>query len=91
MTLESRRKWLVGIWGIGFIIPFILILLQDLNGKYGAKDNEVLGWLTTLTLPTILLMIGVIVANPTPSADRKSRRRKKAVKGETEDEEAEES
>ena len=90
MTLEACRKWLVGIWGVGFIIPFILILLQDLNGKYGPKDNEVLGWLTTLTLPTILLMLGVIVANPTPSADRKKTRRKKALKEEAEDEDAEE-
>jgi hypothetical protein len=62
--LETYRKWLIGVWGIGFILPFILILFQFGSGKYGNKSSEVLGWLTALTLPTILLMIGVLVANP---------------------------
>lgn len=65
--LETYRKQLIGVWGIGFIIPFILVLVQFGNGKYGNKLSEVLGWLTSLTLPTILLMIGVLVANPVES------------------------
>lgn len=65
MNLGDYRKRLIGVWGIGFIVPFLLILIQFGAGKYGDKINEVLGWLTALTLPTILLMIGVLVANPT--------------------------
>lgn len=72
MTLETSRKWLVGIWGVGFVIPLLLIFIQDINGKYGDKGSETLGWLTSLTLPTILLMIGVMVTNPSPTADRKT-------------------
>lgn len=64
MNLESYRKWLVAIWGTGFLFPFLLIVIQFGNGKYGGKFAEALGWLTALTLPTILLMIGVMVANP---------------------------
>ena len=64
MGLDSYRKWLIGIWGAGFIIPFFLVLIQFGSGKYGAKSTEAVGWLTSLTLPTILLMIGVMVANP---------------------------
>ena len=64
MSLDAYRKWLIGIWSAGFLIPFILILIQFANGKYGGKFAEALGWLTALTLPTILLMIGVMVANP---------------------------
>jgi hypothetical protein len=64
MTLEACRKWLLGIWGFGFIVPFTLIVVQSAAGKYGMKFDHVLGWLTSLTLPTILLMIGVMVANP---------------------------
>lgn len=71
MTLEASRKWLVGIWGVGFLVPLLLFFIQDINGKYGDKSGETLGWLTSLTLPTILLMIGVIVTNPSPTADRK--------------------
>ena len=66
MSLESYRKWLIGIWSAGFLIPFVLILIQFASGKYGGKFTEALGWLTALTLPTILLMIGVMVANPSP-------------------------
>jgi hypothetical protein len=62
MKMESYRKWLVFIWAAGFLIPFFLILFQYVNGKYGGKFTEVVGWLTSLTVPTILLMIGVIVA-----------------------------
>ena len=62
--LNTYRKWLLGVWIVGFIIPFFLILLQTGSGKYGDKFGEVLGWLTTLTLSTILLMVGVMVSNP---------------------------
>lgn len=73
MSLETYRKWLIGVWGAGFLIPFTLILIQYGSGKYGAKFTEVLGWLTALTLPTILLMIGVMVANPATSFGKRSR------------------
>jgi hypothetical protein len=71
-VLESFRKWLIGLWSVGFLIPFVLILIQFGNGKYGGKFTEVLGWLTSLTLPTILLMIGVMVANPTAGEENVS-------------------
>lgn len=64
MSIESYRKWLIGVWGVGFLIPFVLVLIQFATGKYGAKSPETVGWLTSLTLPTILLMIGVMVASP---------------------------
>lgn len=64
--LEGYRKKLLTIWGIGFVIPFLLLLFQFGNGKYGyEKSLETLGWLTSLTLPTVLLMFGVIIASPT--------------------------
>ena len=76
MSLETYRKWLIGIWGAGFLIPFTLILIQYGSGKYGNRFTEVLGWLTALTLPTILLMIGVMVANPATSSGKKRRRQR---------------
>ena len=62
--LSVYRKRLIALWASGFIIPFILIVFQFGNGKYGPKFAEAFGWLSALTLPTILLMIGVMVANP---------------------------
>jgi len=64
MLLDLYRKRLLVIWCIGFLVPFTLIMLQFGNGKYGEKSAEVLGWLTSLTLSTILLMVGVMVSNP---------------------------
>jgi hypothetical protein len=64
MNLDSYRKWLIGTWAVGFVIPFILVIVQFGSGKYGSKFSEPIGWLTSLTLPTILLMIGVMVGNP---------------------------
>jgi hypothetical protein len=83
--LDSYRKKLIVIWCIGFLVPFILILFQFGNGKYGGKSLEALGWLTSLTLSTILLMIGVMVANPvepvesfnTPEAEMSAEERKR--------------
>lgn len=72
MLLDIYRKRLLLIWCIGFLVPFTLILFQFGNGKYGAKSTEVLGWLTSLTLATILLMVGVMVSNPvTPEEEEK--------------------
>ncbi|MDQ3179537.1 MAG: hypothetical protein M3Q33_03355 [Acidobacteriota bacterium] len=84
MTLDSYRKWLIGIWSAGFVIPFILILFQFGSGKYGEKFTEVFGWLTALTLPTILLMIGVIIASPATDADKRETAEDKPYKEKTE-------
>jgi hypothetical protein len=64
MSLDLYRKKLLLIWCVGFLVPFVLMLVQFGNGKYGGKSLEVLGWLTSLTLSTILLMVGVMVSNP---------------------------
>lgn len=67
--LDSYRKKLLAIWGIGFIIPFLLIFLQYFDGKYGDKFSETLGWLTALTLSTMTLMFGVMLSNPVNERD----------------------
>lgn len=64
MKLGAYRRYLLLVWGIGFVVPFLLFIFQLGYGKYGAKAAEVLGWLTSLTVPTILLMLGVMISNP---------------------------
>jgi hypothetical protein len=94
MTLEGYRKRLILIWCVGFGIPFALLFVQFFGGKYGfEKGLEALGWLTSLTLSTILLMFGVMVSNPVApeepddprpdaelSDEEKKKRRDKAAK-----------
>ncbi len=70
MTLVDYRKRLIFIWCVGFGIPFVLLFTQFFGGKYGfEKGLEALGWLTSLTLSTILLMFGVMVSNPVAPED----------------------
>lgn len=70
MTLVDYRQRLIIIWCVGFGIPFVLLFLQFFGGKYGFdKGLEALGWLTSLTLSTILLMFGVMVSNPVMPED----------------------
>jgi uncharacterized membrane protein len=64
MMLDLYRKKLLVIWCVGFLIPFVLLMIQFGNGKYGGKSLEMVGWLTSLTLSTILLMFGVMLSNP---------------------------
>jgi hypothetical protein len=73
MKLDFYRKWLIAIWSVGFLVPFVLILFQYGGGKYGGKLTEVLGWLTSLTLSTILMMIGILVANPTATSQKEEK------------------
>jgi hypothetical protein len=67
--LDIYRKRLLAIWCVGFFVPFLLVLLQYFGGKYGDKFGEAVGWLTALTLSTILLMIGVMISNPVAERD----------------------
>lgn len=64
MELTTYRRKLLLIWCIGFAVPFFLFMFQFGFGKYGTKASEVLGWLTSLIVPTILLMLGVMTSNP---------------------------
>jgi hypothetical protein len=86
MTLDSYRKWLIGTWATGFLVPFVLILIQFGSGKYGGKFSEAIGWLTALTLPTILLMTGVMVANPTTGTGGNGRTKEESASTDITDE-----
>lgn len=62
MKMEDCRNRLLGIWGIGFGLLFFLLLLQTFFLKYGTKYDEVTGWFFPLTVPTLMLMVGVTLA-----------------------------
>ena len=62
MKMEDCKNRLLAIWGIGFGLLFLLLLLQTFFGKYGSKYEEVTGWFFPLTVPTLMLMVGVTLA-----------------------------
>jgi len=74
MSFEKCKKVLAAIWLVGFIIPFLILSAQTLQGTFwGGKESEAWALFTPMVLPTIGLIVGVLVAdalNP-PSEDKK--------------------
>lgn len=57
VPLDSARKSLAWLWGVGAGIMVLVVVLQSLLGGYGAKTGEAWQWL----LPTILPSVGMIL------------------------------
>jgi hypothetical protein len=72
MKMEKCRNRLLQIWGGSFLFLFLLLFVQTLFGKYGDKYSEIFGWLIPLTVPTLSLMVGVMVADKKGDADPKN-------------------
>lgn len=66
MTSQKARKSLLTIWAIGTILPFGLVFLQTLAGKYGENPEDAWSWLLPSVLPTIGVMTSVIFTGGTP-------------------------
>jgi hypothetical protein len=63
MKMDKCKNRLLTIWGFSFLGIFIVLLVQSFAGKYGDRHLEVTGWFVPLMLPTLLLMIGVFIAD----------------------------
>ena len=63
LTMGFCKDKLLKIWGLGFAVLFFLLVVQTFMGKYGEKYADVIGWLVTLTVPTLSLMLGVFIAD----------------------------
>jgi hypothetical protein len=64
ISFEKCKKVLAAIWLIGFLIPFIILSLQTIQGSFwGGKESEAWALFTPMILPTIGLIIGVLVAD----------------------------
>jgi hypothetical protein len=64
MSFERCKKILAAIWLVGFIIPFLILSAQTLQGTFwGGKESEAWALFTPMVLPTIGLIVGVLVAD----------------------------
>lgn len=59
ISVTEARNSLVAIWTVGGAIPFLLLAVQTLLGKYDAVQ-DIWAWFLPLVLPTIALMFGVL-------------------------------
>ncbi len=71
MTM-TRGKYIIGsLWGIGFLVLFILMTVQSVYVVYEDRTQEAWEWFTPNILPTIGLIVGIFIvdwANPAPTA-----------------------
>ncbi len=63
ISLKNSQRYLATVWILGASIPFVIVLIQTMFGKYGLKGGEAWGWLSSNILSTLLLIITVVVAD----------------------------
>lgn len=75
VLLEEARNKLAKIWFIGSALPFVILVIQSILGKYGENVQSAWTWFVPTVFPTLTLMISVIgAAAIKPKEDRIVRR-----------------
>ena len=73
ISTKKCKRGLATLWlSIGLFL-FLIMIVQSLGGKYGEKAEEAWKWFLPTLLPTLLLIVGVLVADAT-SASKTGRR-----------------
>jgi hypothetical protein len=63
-TLKRSRNLLAIVWGIGFLLPFLVLASRTYFGTYyGGKDTEAWGWFTPNIVPTLGLILGTLASS----------------------------
>ena len=69
IPVVNARRTLATVWFCGAFFLFGIVLLQTVLGKYGARYDEVWGWLLPTVVPTLSLITGVFVATARTKPD----------------------
>ncbi len=62
VSLTSGQYRILTLWFVGVLPAYLVTVLQLLGDYYGDKIDEAVGWLLSATLPTLLLIAGVVGA-----------------------------
>jgi hypothetical protein len=65
ISTKTCRTRLATLWFVGSLILLVLLVLQSVFGKYGAKSEEAWAWFLPTLMPTLSLMVGVFVLDAT--------------------------
>ncbi len=61
---KSRcKRRLATVWLIGSGLLFFLLLFQTFLGRYGDDADAAWGWMLPTTMPTLMLIVGVLVSD----------------------------
>jgi cytochrome bd-type quinol oxidase subunit 2 len=70
-SLDAARNQLAKIWFWGSSLPFMILTIQSILGKYGENVQDAFSWFIPTVFPTLTLMISVIgAAALKPKEDR---------------------
>jgi len=64
MVLDKARWALTWVWLVGAAIPFVILIIQSVMGKYGTNNGiqRAWAWFLPNVTPTLVLMVGVLGA-----------------------------
>ena len=68
IPLSSAQYRILALWFFGVMPAYAVTVIQLLNDYYGDKIDEAMGWLLSATLPTLLLIAGVVGARAVQQA-----------------------
>jgi len=61
LPVNICKRKLASVWFLGAAILFLLVFLQTIFGKYGAKDADVWAWALQTIMPTLTLIVSVLL------------------------------
>ena len=62
LRMTKCRRQLATLWISGAGVLFFVVIFQTIMGHYGSKAEEAWGWLLPTIMPTLLLIVGVLMA-----------------------------
>ena len=63
---EAQRRLMI-VWLAGAAIPLLVLFAQTVGGKFGPDADKAFSWLMPHVIPTLLLMVGAVAADPSAS------------------------
>lgn len=61
LSMVASQRRLAFLWFGGTALPFFLLFVQTVLGKYGSGVAEVWGWFSQSVVPTLALIVGALV------------------------------
>ena len=65
VNYNAAQRLMCGLWSVFSVLIFGLLIMQDLNDRFGGNEGVVWGWATSLLAPNLGLIVTFVVAGHT--------------------------